>query len=256
MNTRVVYVPFLALTFSAGLFAQATSQQVVDPASKGDVQQVQQSIDDLKTDFKKDVEDSADAGRRAANAQHEKELRAIEDAKNEIDLKNKDRDKLRREEEAKVRAAEHASIMRTIYIASAIIGMLIILGLVVLVRSKRTALPAEPRVAIDATATQLNVIPINAVREELLKKPEVLVNPDIPILKAFSERNNGIKRFPFVWSEEGFYPLNCEVELRDGQLPLAYLGEGEEVRPVKWDKRHTRARAIARREEGTTEVAS
>lgn len=210
---------FLVFIFVlASAYAQVSAiEKTVVPASKADVQELQKELKYIRQDAL--VAEKNYANRSAMERQKmlQENKVAIEAA--ERNLKNK--------LESIEREARKASDdqRRTQRIEWSITGV-VVLGLLVTFLMIRKN---HKKIATTFSSEE--------------PKLEILKDPDIPGLKAYSARNNGIQKIPFVLTLQDGEQFNCVAELKQGLAPLVYI-ENDPI-PVAWDKRRKMAVRLA-----------
>jgi hypothetical protein len=210
-------IAVLAFTFIplVGLLAQTTSERAIQtPASREDVQ-------NATKEMKKTIRDAERKSAERIAVEREKTARETKAAVENSEKKLKAELAEKAAQEELDRKKQRSEMMLTVYGSITLIVIIIIFGVMIAIRKNRR----------EAEQT-----PTNALNESRL---EVLVNPDILALRAFSERNNGITKVPFVLPLREGVQFNCIAKLRTGLPPWVYF-DNEEF-PVAWDKRRQKA---------------
>lgn len=205
------------------MFALTSAYAQVGETDKPAVPASQEDVQGLQKELQRMRREAQTAERNAAtrsNEERRKALEAQEESKAAIAATEK---KLAEKLESIAREAQKASddqlrTQRIVWSVIGVAGFIGILSIILVIRKDQSGLlvPSEPS-----------------------KGQEILVDPDIPALKEFSVRNNGISKVPFVLTLKEGHRFNCVAELKSGLPPVVYF-EGDRI-PVAWDKRRLAA---------------
>lgn len=205
----------------AGAFAQVSETQKPVPASQEDVQGLQRELTRMRREAKV-------AEKNATTRSLEERRKMLQENKVAIDATEKKlADKLESiERQARKTSDDQLRTQRIAWSVTGVVGLIGTLLLTLMIRKNQKSggglvVPSEPS-----------------------QKREILIDPDIPALKEFSARNNGISKVPFILSLQDGQQFNCMAKLqKDGLAPLVYI-QGSSV-PVAWDKRRQAAAKIS-----------
>jgi len=214
--TKVVIFFVLA---SFGLLAQIPSDppKTETPASREDVQKA-----------------TNEATRKVMKALGEVEKKAFQRSKQEQEKREKERLvealKIQGEIRAHAAATKKESERTRTEALSVILASFFFLSVAILIiwlkKPQIKQVSTESFVSVE-TRTKIALVEGHA---------EVLVDPDLSALTAFSARNNGIRQVPFALVlKEG--RLNCTAYLREGMAPLVHCEGNDPTVKLAWDKR-------------------
>lgn len=209
--TRVVIFFVLA---TVGLLAQTSDPAIQTPASREDVQKATNAVTTKLMRALRDAEKKA-----LERSKQEQEKREMEKAA--------EAERIEKKLAAEAAAKKESEKAQTTALSLGLTTLLFLLiGIVYIWRKKPEAKHHSAFEAVVPVETKPNLVLVNPQQSEVLR------DPDIAALRAFSLRNNGITTIPFTLPlNEGV--LNCTAYLEGKNV---FVGFGDNTRSA-WDKR-------------------